>query len=439
MENFFPEILIQYLLPFRQAFSKPGFGYFQGFIAALLLSQGRKCISHIANTCFFIDKSLSSWERFLASAQWDLPQVTQHLIGLLIKQLGQALLYAGRYVVAVDTTFAQKVKGRMQGVQRWTENSQNPKRKTSVVGHHWGIAGLLHRIGQRWQCWPVMTKLISGQNHPCHFVVDEHGQAARQTFWDAVLALVLSVSTSLVGAPVVVVADAYFGKAPFLNPLIAHAIGVVSRLRWDAVGFDDPIYCGRGRRPKKGKKWKLAQLLEQFPRQTVVATIYGKTVEMGVVVRDIWLRDVKKKVRIVVFDGVNRPMLLVSTALSLTAGQIIEIYAARFALEIAIRDLKQHLGFCDYQSTTTIAFLRFTQLCCCALCIGRLILSQKESLPWLQHDPSGAVSESAFSFATLRRGLRRFVVKRLLFNKSAESADLNKCQKELDAIVRIAA
>ena len=73
MENFFPEILIQYLLPFRQAFSKPGFGYFQGFIAALLLSQGRKCISHIANTCFFIDKSLSSWERFLASAQWDLP------------------------------------------------------------------------------------------------------------------------------------------------------------------------------------------------------------------------------------------------------------------------------------------------------------------------------------------------------------------------------
>ena len=231
MENFFPEILIQYLLPFRQAFSKPGFGYFQGFIAALLLSQGRKCISHIANTCFFIDKSLSSWERFLASAQWDLPQVTQHLIGLLIKQLGQALLYAGRYVVAVDTTFAQKVKGRMQGVQRWTENSQNPKRKTSVVGHHWGIAGLLHRIGQRWQCWPVMTKLISGQNHPCHFVVDEHGQAAPQTFWDAVLALVLSVSASLVGAPVTVVADAYFGKAPFLNPLIAHAIGVVSRLR----------------------------------------------------------------------------------------------------------------------------------------------------------------------------------------------------------------
>ena len=30
MENFFPEILIQYLLPFRQAFSKPGLWIFSG-------------------------------------------------------------------------------------------------------------------------------------------------------------------------------------------------------------------------------------------------------------------------------------------------------------------------------------------------------------------------------------------------------------------------
>ena len=45
--------------------------------------------------------------------------------------------------------------------------------------------------------------------------------------------------------------------------------------------------------------------------------------------------------------------ILVSTDLSLTAAQIIEIYAARFSLEIAIRDLKQHFGFEDYQATTT--------------------------------------------------------------------------------------
>ena len=65
MNDFFPEILITYLWHFRQAFSTPGFGYFQGFIAALLLVYGRHTVTRLASACFFIDKSLASWERFL--------------------------------------------------------------------------------------------------------------------------------------------------------------------------------------------------------------------------------------------------------------------------------------------------------------------------------------------------------------------------------------
>jgi hypothetical protein len=57
MNNFFPEIVVTYLVPFRQAFSQPGWRYFQGFIWALLLSTGRKCVSHIGRTCFFVDRS----------------------------------------------------------------------------------------------------------------------------------------------------------------------------------------------------------------------------------------------------------------------------------------------------------------------------------------------------------------------------------------------
>ena len=90
MNNFFPDLLITYLLPFRQAFSIPGFRYFQGFIVATLLLEGRKCITRIASACFFIDKSLASWERFLAGATWNLPQVTESLIHLLTQELETA-------------------------------------------------------------------------------------------------------------------------------------------------------------------------------------------------------------------------------------------------------------------------------------------------------------------------------------------------------------
>ncbi len=120
---------------------------------------------------------------------------------------------------------------------------------------------------------------------------------------------------------------------------------------------------------------------------------------------DVWLRNIPRKVGVVVIEGIKEPVILVCTDLSLTAAQIIEIYAARFSLEIAIRDLKQHFGFGDYQSTTSIAIFRFVQLCCTAFCIWKLML--------LPENASTAITESAFSFARARRGLRRFVIKQI--------------------------
>lgn len=438
MEHFFPEILITYLLPFRQAFSQPGFAYFQGFIVGLLLLNGRKTVTRIASACFFIDKSLASWERFLADAKWSLPRVTERLIALIFTQLGHQLLYAGYYLLGIDTTYVKKSPGQMLGVQRWTENGGKSQSRTTVVGHQWAIAGFLHRIGHRWQALPVISRLISGQSCPSHVVVNASGQARRQCFWDAVIAVVLQVATYVTTAPLCVVCDAYFSKAPFLNSLMDWGIAVVSRLRWDAVGFDDPIYGGRGRPPKRGKPWKLAELLQETATQTVRATIYRQTVALTVVVRDVWLREVKQKVRVVVIATKEKPLVLVSTTLAFTAKQIIEIYAARFALELSIRDLKQHVGFCDYQATTTAAFHRFVQLCCCALSIGRLILCQAASLSWLT-DSQTAVSESPLSFPKLRRCLRGYVMRRLLFSKSAGRADSEKSERELEAIVRLAA
>ena len=84
MQHFFPEILITYLVCFRSAFYSTGYGYFQGFIIAQLLCGSRKTVTQIAQCCFFIDKSVSAWERFFSNAQWSMPMVIEKLIGLLV-------------------------------------------------------------------------------------------------------------------------------------------------------------------------------------------------------------------------------------------------------------------------------------------------------------------------------------------------------------------
>ena len=66
-------------------------------------------------------------------------------------------------------------------------------------------------------------------------------------------------------------------------------------------------------------------------------------------------------------------MIFLSTALTLTAAQILEIYSSRFSIELAIRDLKQHFGLGDYQGYLGIAIDRFVHLACVAYCVCTLI------------------------------------------------------------------
>ena len=145
---------------------------------ALLLSQGRKCVTQIARTCFFLERSLSSWERFLAEQQWDMTQVMRALIGLLQQELGERLQYAGRYVIAIDPTYVAKVKGRMPGVQTWRQHSKNPGRSTQVIGHQWMLGGVLSKLGGRWRCFPIWSRLVSGKQHP-RLAVEDTDRAVR--------------------------------------------------------------------------------------------------------------------------------------------------------------------------------------------------------------------------------------------------------------------
>lgn len=283
-------------------------------------------------------------------------------------------------------------------------------------------------------------RLISGKKNPSHWVAEKEGLRP-MTFWESTVALVLQVKRWLKEANLRVVADAYFSKAPFINELLKAKIHLISRLRKDAVGWDDPPpYSGRGRPRKRGKKWKLANLPSACPTSAVTVEIYGKAHQLAVVVRDVMIRNVAKKVRVVVIEKKTEPIILLSTDLTLSAKQIIEIYAARFTMEIGIRDLKQYFGLADYQCYKFQSILRFVNLCCLSFCIWRLILLESQSLSWFsENDSSGKVVESTFSFRRLRRHVRRFVIKRLIFSKSARDADLQKVETEYEELFRIAA
>jgi hypothetical protein len=431
-----PEILNSYLLWFRPHFNKPNFVYFSGYILSVLLSGGRKTMSRVSNTCFWVDRHLSSWERFLADNLWDTTAILGTLLGSLTAKLEDSLQLHGAYLAVLDTCLIAKNGNRMLGIQKWKDYSGNADRGESICGHHWAILGLIG-FNKKWGrhlCFPLLMQLISGQLNPSLFVVDPAGVATIATFWDCVHPLLWQLHRQLDGAPLRVVADAYFSKAPFINPLLEQGIEVISRLRKDAVGWDDPSPNQRSD-AKRGQKWRLAQLLQQLPLEKVEVFLYGQTLTIEAACRTVWLRDIPRQVKVVVLGGIKKPIILLSTDLSLEVAQIIEIYATRFTIELAIRDLKEHFGLADYQCYRTLAIHRFVHLACLAFCLYRLIQWDVPSA-WLPDAPKGT---SPFSFAHLRHGLQHYLISRILSPKFGQIPNLKDSQTELDAILRIVA
>jgi hypothetical protein len=444
METYFPPLLITYLEALCQALSKPNRVYFQSFIWALLLVEGRKCVTKVVEVCFFIDRSLSSFERFLSEYHWDLSEVGASLVQLLLKELGDKFKIYGAYLVALDTLLVAKASKKMTGVQKWKDHSSNPDRDGYQIAHNWAVIGLISRFCERYICWPILCRLISGKRNPFEYVAANEG-IRPANIWDTATALIFHMASFLGGIPtcggppIRVVLDAFFSKAPFLSPMIKTGIGVVSRLRNDAVGWEDPVYSGRGRPPKHGRKWKLSELLTECIPKLIDVQTYGKKGTCFCVARDLWIRDVCKKVRIVAIKGIRTPILLISTDLSLSAREIIEIYSSRFSIEIAFRDLKQHFGFGDYQTTSTQGFFRFVHLCCVSFCLWRLMMIQENISRWLMETSTKVVNESTLSFAHARRCLRCFVLSKILFRKFAPEANFEKFEEEIEHLSRIAA
>jgi DDE superfamily endonuclease len=439
MDIFFPAQTLSLLQVFAPCFTAPSFAYFQSYLWALMVVEGRKCMIRLARCAFFHQRDLSSWERFLAGHRWSLTAVTERLVRLVVERLGESLKVHGAYLLGKDTTLVAKTAKRMLGVQKWKDHSDNADRGAYLVGHHWNLVGLISRWETRWLCWPLVMRLVPGLKGARQWIVGTTVEP--MSFWDAAIAALLEVTRCLGEASVRVVADAYYSKAPFLNGLLARGIHVISRLRKDAVGWDDPAPRPpgtRGRKPRYGCKWTLASLLSAVPPTRERLTLYGKLTDVVFVVRDVWLRDVAQKVRVVVLEGAKAPLILVCTDLSLSALQIIELYGARFSIELTIRDLKQHFGLGDYQCTTTLAILRFVHLACLAFCLWRLALIEHLNAAWLQVTASrGALPEAPLSFQRVRRALRAWATRQVIVANAAPGADVEKIERDHEPLLHM--
>jgi hypothetical protein len=447
MYIYIPMEIIQLLLFPKECFKCiTSYHYFVCYIWCLLVVPGRKTTRNLYRHCFFYRKDVSSWCRFLTEYKWDYTEVIKKMFVLLLKLFPQELMLHGAIQACFDTTLTAKDSKKVMGIQKWDNHSGNADAGEYILGHHWGVLGITGFFRNQFVCFLLSFRLITGKITSCQWKVDPKEQAVPLKIWDVAQAQIFQLHEWALEneQKLRTVEDAYFAKHPFIQPLLDKGIPVITKVRADAAARLDPeplLQKKRGRKPKYGKHIKVHDLWKTSEHQIFTVRLYGKTQTVEVATADVWMLKLSQKVRVVVLRTVKgKLMALTSTDTSLTAGQIIEIYGSRFSIELAIRDVKQYLGFGQYQHHQLLPVLRFVHIAGIAYNIGKIVLIKYAKSQWLTipSDKGDTPWVSDFSLSKLRYCLRRYTLGKLVFRNSAPEAELQDIYLDKDAIVEFA-
>jgi hypothetical protein len=264
----------------------------------------------------------------------------------LVVTLFTPLRLSGRLVVIGDGLKVAKEGKKMPAVKKLHQSSENNSKATYIFGHSFQALGLL-------VCGPLGHLLsVPLTSHIHEGVVFSNRD--RRTLLDKFVQLFLVVVGEL-EAGVLLVVDAYYASGKILRPLLSAGHHVLTRVRWNAVGYHPapaPKQRRRGRPRRYGQKVRLWDLWNRHRQrfQTALSPIYGEShVTLRYYAIELLWRPVGQLVRFVLVDHPTRGrVILMSTDLTLMPLTLIAGYGYRFKIELAFRQALYTLGTYAY-------------------------------------------------------------------------------------------
>ena len=356
-----PASLASLLAVFGPLFTAPSFRTFCGLACGFLSQAGKRTVcGMLAGAGLSRIWPHDRAHRFFARARWNADD-----LGLAVARLVVALLVpAGEpVVVAIDDTLFRR-RGKKVWAASWFHDGSAPGPAKTGYGNTWVIAAIVVKLPavRRPVAIPVLAKLV----------IKDTNSASR--LWLA-RRMAQMIAGALPGRHIRVVADSAYAGGE-LKKLPA-AVTWTTRLRKDAALHGlPPARAGRRGRPRtKGDRLPcLAKLAATTAFTQVTVTRYGKAAAVhAAAVTCLWptVFGARQVTVVLIRDrsAAGYDLALVTTDTAATAAQVIERYASRWSIEVAIEDARQVFGAGQARNRTARAVERTVpfQLACQAI------------------------------------------------------------------------
>ena len=355
-----PASLMTLLAAFAPLFTAPSFRTFTMLACGFLAQPGRRTVSGMlagAGLARLWPHDRAHW--FFSRARWnpdDLGLAAAKLVVALLVPAGEPVL------VAIDDTLFRR--GRKVWAASWFHDGSAQGKHKTGRGNNWVVLAIVVSLPfcTRPFALPVMAKLVV------------KGTSSASRLWLA-RRMTSSLADALPGRDLHAVADsAYAGEE--LKKL-GKNVTWTTRLRKDAAlhGLPPERTGKRGRPRVRGTRLpKLAGLAAATAFTQVTVTRYGKTETVqAAAITCLWYTVFgTRPVQVVLVrdkSASGYDLALVTTDLNASPAQVIERYAARWSIEVAIEDAKQEFGAGQARNRTPNAVRRTVpfQLACQAI------------------------------------------------------------------------
>jgi hypothetical protein len=363
------------LRAFATVFTRPGWVRVVPWVTGMVLCWEEHTITQIL-TALGLEARWRVLEHCAEYGAWDRDAVERQTRRLIEPE--RPVRWGRDHPVAWDDTTWHRTSAQVWGPCTCHEASaRRPHRAETVRAHNWVVMGDVVP-GTPWVYLPHAARLYCRKNQ-----VPAGETVQTTTAWAVELLRPAEAESS---APIVGVCDGAYAVTTVVEPCLNPAPGerkmeMLTRLRVDARLYHPVVSRARpkGRRPKGGER------LAAPPHHVYWSTswragrawVYGRRRTCRYTqLRCRWAvsgPEIPVHVFAVAVSGSREPWFLVTTALDLSAAQVVEAFAARFRQEDGFRDHKQRLGREECRAWTKEPVRRTFQVHMVALTLLRLL------------------------------------------------------------------
>ncbi len=301
-------------------------------------------VSSFVRSCFLKPEKYRRLLHLFHSPALNLDMLTELWIKLALK-LFRPLICQDYIVLVADGIKVAKEGRKMPAVKALHQESQDNSKPAFIMGHSFQAVGMLAKglLGGLF-CVPLASRIHEG-------VVWSNRD--KRTLLDKLVALFLPIA-KLIARKTILLADAYYASRKVIRPLLKEGHQLVTRVRSNAVGYrpaPQPNKRKRGRPKVYGKKLRLKEIWKR--RQdfsTANSPVYDEThLEIRYLSIDLLWRPLGHLVRFVFVEHPTRgKIILMTTLLSLTPLEVIQLYGYRFKIEVCFKQALHTLGTYAY-------------------------------------------------------------------------------------------